>query len=55
MKATLTYTTEEGIVLCARYDLEVNLQLQLFCECLHALGEQQVEYSVQKWFPDLPK
>ena len=49
MKATITYTTEEGIVLCARYNMLVEQQFQLFCECIYALGVQGVEYSVQEW------
>jgi hypothetical protein len=54
MKVQLKYTSEEGIVLCAIYNLKVNIQLQLFCDCLHALGEQGVEYTVQEWFPEFP-
>lgn len=55
MKVLLKYTSEEGIVLHARYDLKVDIQLQLFCDCLHALGEQGVTYDVKEWFPDFPK
>lgn len=55
MHATITYTTQEGIVLCARYNLLIEQQFQLFGECLHALGEQRVEYDIKEWLPDSPK
>jgi hypothetical protein len=55
MKATITYITQEGIVLCARYNLLIEQQFQLFGECIHALGAQGVEYDIKEWLPDFPE
>ena len=52
MKVALNYTSEDGIVIRARYNLKIDIQLQLFCDCIHALGEQKVEYSVKEWSPE---
>ena len=54
MKVTLTYTTSDSIILTCRYDLEIEDHLQIFSNTLHALGAQEIDYTVAKWFPEFP-